>query len=92
MKPGSALGSKIMFGTPFIQVASIMGPAATPRDIVTRLNLEVNRILQLPDMRARLDELGVRLSPMTPDQFTTFVRAENAKYRKVAQETGIKMD
>ena len=71
---------------------SIMGPAATPRDIVTRLNLEVNRILQLPDMRARLDELGVRLSPMTPEQFTTFVRAENAKYRKVAQETGIKMD
>src|SRR5262245_37539699 len=71
---------------------SIMGPAATPREIIQRLNLEVNRILQLPDIRARLDELGVRLNPMTPEQFTDFVKRENAKYRKVAQDTGIKMD
>ena len=71
---------------------SIMGPAATPRDIVTKLNAEVNRILQLPDIRSRLDELGVRLSPMTPEQFTDFVKRENGTYRKVAQDTGIKMD
>jgi len=63
-----------------------------PREIVTRLNVEVNRILQLPDVKGRLDELGVRLNPMTPEQFTEFVRSENAKYRKVAQETGIRMD
>ena len=71
---------------------SIMGPAGTPRDTVTRLNLEVNRILQLPEIRTRIDELGVRLNPMTPEQFTDFVKRENAKYRKVAQDTGIKMD
>ena len=71
---------------------SVMAPAATPREIVVRLNTEVNRILQLPDIKARLDELGVRLDPMTPEQFTEFVRAENAKYRKVAKETGIRME
>ena len=71
---------------------SVMAPAATPRDIIARLNTEVNRILQLPDIKGRLDELGVRLNPMTPEQFTQFVRSENAKYRKVAEETGIKMD
>jgi tripartite-type tricarboxylate transporter receptor subunit TctC len=71
---------------------SIMGPAAMPRDVVTRSTWKVNRILQLPDVKGRLDELGVRLNPMTPEQFTEFVRSENAKYRKVAQETGIRMD
>src|SRR5688572_24330421 len=67
---------------------SVMAPAATPRDIVVRLNTEINRILQLPDIKARLDELGVRLDPMTPERFAEFVRAENAKYQKVAKETG----
>jgi tripartite-type tricarboxylate transporter receptor subunit TctC len=71
---------------------SIMAPAATPRDIVAKLNTEVNRILQLHDIKARLDELGVRLDPMTPEGFAEFVRAENAKYQKVAKETGIRME
>ncbi|HKA40467.1 MAG TPA: tripartite tricarboxylate transporter substrate binding protein [Burkholderiales bacterium] len=71
---------------------SVMAPAATPREIVTRLNTEINRILQLPDVKTRTDELGVRLDPMTPDQFTDFVRRENAKYQKVAKETGIRME
>jgi len=71
---------------------SVMGPAATPREIVVRLNGEINRILALPEMRARLDDLGVRLDPMTPEQFTEFVRKENAKYQKVAKDTGIRME
>jgi tripartite-type tricarboxylate transporter receptor subunit TctC len=71
---------------------SVMGPAGTPREIVARLNTEINRILQLPDIKARLDELGVRLDPMTPEQFAEFVRKENTKYQKVAKETGIRME
>jgi tripartite-type tricarboxylate transporter receptor subunit TctC len=39
-----------------------------------------------------VDELGVRLDPMTPEQFTEFVRRENAKYQKVAKDTGIRME
>lgn len=71
---------------------SVMGPAGTPRDVVAKLNAEVNRILQLPEVRTRVDELGVRLDPMTPEQFAEFVRKENIKYQRVAKETGIRME
>jgi tripartite-type tricarboxylate transporter receptor subunit TctC len=71
---------------------SVMGPAGTPRDVVVKLNAEVNRILQLPEVRTRIDELGVRLDPMTPEQFAEFVRKENIKYQRVAKETGIRME
>jgi tripartite-type tricarboxylate transporter receptor subunit TctC len=70
----------------------IAAPAGTPREIVTKLNAEINRILQLPDITSKLDELAVRRTAMTPEQFTDFVRAENEKYRKVAKESGVRME
>ncbi len=70
----------------------IMGPAGLSLEIVSKLNAEINRILQLPDVKARLDELGTRLNPMTPEQFTAFIRAENAKYADVARRTGVRME
>jgi len=71
---------------------SVAAPAGLPREIVGRLNAEVNRIVQAPDARVRLDELGTRVTPMSPEQFTEFVRAEIAKYAKVVKEAGIKME
>jgi tripartite-type tricarboxylate transporter receptor subunit TctC len=41
---------------------------------------------------AKLDEIGTRLNPMTPEKFTGFLPAEIAKYQKVAQETGVRME
>ena len=70
----------------------VVAPAATPREIVAKLNAEINRIVQLPDVKARLDELGTRLDPMTPEKFTEFLRSEIAKYQKVAKETGVRME
>ena len=70
----------------------IVGPAGLPQDIVGRLNAELNRILRLPDVKIRLDELGTRVNPMTPEQFTAFIRAENAKYADVAKKTGVRME
>jgi tripartite-type tricarboxylate transporter receptor subunit TctC len=70
----------------------VAAPAGTPREIVSRLNTEINRILQLPDVAAKLDDLAVRRNPMSPEQFTAFVRAEGEKYRKVAKESGIRME
>ncbi|HEV2009061.1 MAG TPA: tripartite tricarboxylate transporter substrate binding protein [Burkholderiales bacterium] len=70
----------------------VVAPAATPREIVTRLNAEINRITRLPDVKSKLDELGTRLNPMTPEKFTEFLQAEIAKYQKVAKETGVRME
>ena len=70
----------------------VVAPAASAREIVTRLNAEINRITQFPDVKAKLDELGTRLNPMTPEKFTEFLQAEIAKYQKVAKETGVRME
>jgi tripartite-type tricarboxylate transporter receptor subunit TctC len=71
---------------------ALAAPAGTPREIVTRLNTEVNRVLQLPDVTQKLDDLAVRRNAMTPEQFTAFVRAENEKYRRVAKQSNIRME
>ena len=52
----------------------------------------VNRILQLPEVKPRLDELGTRLDPMSPEQTTEFVRAEIAKYVKVIKDAHIALE
>jgi tripartite-type tricarboxylate transporter receptor subunit TctC len=59
---------------------------------VQKLNTEINRIVQLPDTKGKLDELGTRLNPMSPEQFTEFLQAEIAKYAKVVKQTGVRME
>jgi tripartite-type tricarboxylate transporter receptor subunit TctC len=71
---------------------AVAAPAGTAREIVTRVNTEVNRVLQLPDVSQKLDDLAVRRNPMTPEQFTAFVRTENEKYRRVAKQSNIRME
>ncbi len=67
----------------------LVAPAGVPRDIITRLNAEVVRILQLPDVRERLLELGAEPAKTTPEQFTEFIRNDNAKWAKLIKEKGI---
>jgi tripartite-type tricarboxylate transporter receptor subunit TctC len=70
----------------------VAAPGGTSRDIVSKLNTEINRVLQLPDITSKLDDLAVRREAMTPERFTEFVRAENEKYRKLAKQTGVRME
>ena len=70
----------------------VMAPGKTARDIVTKLNGEVNRIVQLPDAKAKLEEAGTHLEPMSPEQFATFLRSEIAKYAKLVKAAGVTLD
>ena len=67
----------------------LMAPAGTPREIVLALNREINRILQLPDVKARLLELGAEPANTTPEQFLEFIRSDNAKWARLIKERGI---
>ena len=67
-------------------------PAGTPRDVVTKLNAEVVRVMQAPDIQKRLATEGAKFSPWTPDQFAAFVKAEISKWAKVVKEAGIRVD
>jgi tripartite-type tricarboxylate transporter receptor subunit TctC len=67
-------------------------PAGTPREVVAKLNGEVARIMQAPDIQKRLAAEGATFSPWTPEQFGAFVKAEQTKWAKVVKEAGIRVD
>jgi tripartite-type tricarboxylate transporter receptor subunit TctC len=67
----------------------LMAPAATPAEIVAKLNVEINRVLQLPEVKERLLELGAEPANMSPSEFGQFIRADNAKWSKLIKEQGI---
>ena len=67
-------------------------PKGTPRDIIDKVNAEVNRALADPKMRERLAELGGRPIPGTPDDFGKVIAAETAKWEKVVNASGAKVE
>ena len=70
----------------------IFAPAATPREIVLKLNGEANRTMQMPEIRSRLTSEGARFTAKTPEEFAAFVKAEIAKWAKVVKSAGIRVD
>ena len=67
-------------------------PKGTPRDIIERINAEVNRALADPQMHARLAELGGKAIAGTPEDFGRVIAAETAKWEKVVTSSGAKVE
>jgi len=70
----------------------LLGPAGLARDIVGKVNAEMNRVLKLPDMTERLKSQGVDPVGGTPEQFDAFIRAELVKWEKVARAANARVD
>jgi tripartite-type tricarboxylate transporter receptor subunit TctC len=68
----------------------ILAPDATPREIITRLNTELVKALNSPDLRARLTAAGIEPVSTTPEQFASFIRSETVRYANVIKTAGIK--
>jgi len=67
-------------------------PAATPRELIAKINGEMNRAMRLPDVMRRLAGDGVEAAGTTPEQFGSYLHREIAKWGKVAKASGAKMD
>ncbi len=67
----------------------LMAPAGTSREVVGLLNREINRILQLADVKARLLDLGAEPAAMTPQQFLEFIYNDHHKWERLIKERGI---
>ncbi|MED5621857.1 Bug family tripartite tricarboxylate transporter substrate binding protein [Ideonella sp. BN130291] len=79
-------------GVPGFDVASwqaFYAPAGTPPAIVKRLNSELAAIIALPEVKAKMEGLGLEYTPNTPEQFAEFGRAEIAKWSRIVKEAKV---
>ena len=67
-------------------------PAATPASIIARLSADMIAAIQSPEISARMATLGIEYQPWSPAEFNAFVAAENALWRPLIRELGIRLD
>jgi len=65
-------------------------PRATPKEVVARLNAEINRILVQPEVKAKLLDAGADVMPMAVDQFSAFVKSESGKFLQIIKDANLK--
>jgi len=66
-----------------------VAPAATPREIVSLLNREINRAMGLPDVREKMIAYGLDIATESPDFFGETIRSDYAKYGKIVRDIGL---
>ena len=67
----------------------VWAPAGTPAAIVKKINQDINLAMQNPEVKAAYESKGIRATPMSPQEFSKFVREEMDKYQKIAKDANI---
>ena len=70
----------------------LFAPVGTPPAIVAKLNAEVNKVLQMPDVREKIATGGAQAAGGTSEAFAAFVRTDYAKWGKIVKEAAIKLE
>ena len=70
----------------------IVAPAGTPREVIARLNREINEVLALPEVRATLANAQIEIAGGTPEAFGALLRREHERWGPVIRATGAKLD
>ena len=70
----------------------LFAPAGVPRAIVRRINADVKRILELPEIRDRLTGEGAEVAASTPEQFAAYIKTEMSKWSRVVKLSGARAD
>jgi len=68
----------------------LTAPAATPRDTVQRLNAEVRRALEAPDVQQRFGEISLSVNPSSPEELDAIIKAEALRWAEVIRRAGIR--
>ena len=76
----------------FVTWYGAVAPRGTPPEIVARLNTEINRALQDPDVQAKIGSAGGEITGGTPAQLADIMHRDLPKYRRIFAETGIKLE
>jgi len=70
----------------------LLVPAATPKDIIDRLNRDAMRALESAEVRERYAGMGVSPAPSTPERAAAYLKSETDKYAKVVKAIGLKIE
>src|SRR5207248_2809896 len=71
----------------------VMAPRGVAKPVVIRLHAEINRILEMPDVKERLAGVGIFPFPApTPEAFGDYIKSEIRKYATVVQQSGVRAD
>ena len=70
----------------------VLAPAATPKDIVAKLNTEMVKVIQSADFKKRMAEIGAEPIGNTPDQMATQIKEETEKFAKLVKEAKVTID
>lgn len=70
----------------------LLGPAKLPTALVTTANTELNKALNSPDLRKKLEDQGLNVTPGSADEFGKLIRADIAKWAPVVKDSGAKVD
>jgi tripartite-type tricarboxylate transporter receptor subunit TctC len=71
---------------------AFFAPAGTPPDVVARINAEINKALQTPEVKEKLVGLGFDVKPQSAAEFGAFLREEVAKWAQAVKDSGAKVD
>jgi tripartite-type tricarboxylate transporter receptor subunit TctC len=67
----------------------VWAPTGTPPAVVKKINADINQSMQDPEVKSAYEAKGIRATPMSPTEFSKFVRDEMAKYQKIAKDANI---
>jgi tripartite-type tricarboxylate transporter receptor subunit TctC len=70
----------------------VLAPAATPKDIVARLNAEMVKVIQSPEFRKRMDEIGAEPIGDSAEQMARTIRDETAKFARLVKDANVTID
>ena len=79
-------------GCEFSQWIAFFLPANTPRAIVDKLNADLNKVLANPDVKDKFAKIGLQAAPSKPEELEAMLRADLARWTKVAREANIKLE
>ena len=70
----------------------ILAPAGTPKDVVTKLNTEIVKIIQSPEFKKRMEEIGAEPVGDTPAQMAAQIKDDTTKYSKLVKDAKVAID
>ena len=89
-KPDLPIFAEVVPGYDMRGWFGFVAPAGTPRDIVKRLNAEINRAMQLPAVNSKLVDAGLIVANQSAESIDKFIKNEYAKYGKLVRDIGLK--